>query len=146
MALDENALRSTYNLVNLSVSSSTQISTRTAAVARHLRDECKTTIVALTAASRAATKSISIAEIAKRDFDANGEKIFQYNALACKMLEMPRKPRRKLGEHADESDDAFEVVRENDQDAMIKRKLPVLTIYLARTPVKELSTAYGEQT
>lgn len=146
MAVDENALRNRYNLVNLSVSSSTQISSRTSAVAKHLEsngEEGKITIVALTAASKAASKLISIAEIAKRDFVAQGEKVFQYNALSSKMVEMPRKPQRRLGEDADESDDAFEVMGEKNDDGMIKRKVPVLTIYIARAPVKELRTAYG---
>ena len=132
--------------MNLSVSSSTQISSRTSAVAKHLESNGeggKTTIVALTAASKASSKLISIAEIAKRELVAKGVKIFQYNALSSKMVEMPRKSRRKVGEDADESDDAFEVMGEQEDNGMIKRKVPVMTIYLAKTPVKELKTAYG---
>ncbi|KXT06902.1 hypothetical protein AC578_7120 [Pseudocercospora eumusae] len=149
MTIDEKALKTTYNLVNLSmVSSSTQISTRTSAVAKNLDASSSSssgqeTIVVLTAASKAASKLISIAEIAKRDFVAKGEEIFQYNALSSKMLEMPR----KLGENdAEESDDAFEGMGAKEEDGMVKRKVPVLTIYLATTSVKELKAAYGEQT
>ncbi|EME84023.1 uncharacterized protein MYCFIDRAFT_207137 [Pseudocercospora fijiensis CIRAD86] len=153
MALDSTTLHNKYNLLNLSISSSTKISSRTTAITKHLSSqnsdskENKKALIALTAPSKTASKSISIAEISKREFLAKGEKCFQYNALSSKMVEMPRKGHVEDEEEDDDDDEAFELLHEKDEDdeRMVKRKrkVPVLTIYLAKSSVKDVTRVTG---
>ncbi|EME44376.1 hypothetical protein DOTSEDRAFT_24430 [Dothistroma septosporum NZE10] len=164
MTLDESSLQAKYDLVKLSVLTSTQISTRTSAVlakfsrpgdetensdptttpARVGNDNGKPVIVALSAKPKAASKLISIVEISKRELASTKVKCFQYNALGSDIVEIERKS--KKGDDESESDEAFETMGAVPLSEKKKRSMPVMTIYLAITPVRELRIAYGEQT
>jgi hypothetical protein len=151
MSVEEALLVQKYELSQLKVISSTQISNRVAAVTSQLTIppiDGKPTIVALTAKAKDANKLISVVEIAKRELAAAGSKVFQYNALGSEMVKIPRvkpskgKPTDGVGvQEGDESDDAFETM--GASDGMKKRLLPTMTTYLSTTSIKELRTAYG---
>jgi hypothetical protein len=122
MQVDEAPLAEKYNLVKLSVIGSTRISNRTATIAARLSTSPaseKTVIVALTAKHKAATKLISVVEIAKRDLVANGIKVYQYNALSSELIDMPRAEategitnnRAPTSNDDVHSDDAFETMQ-----------------------------------
>lgn len=153
MALEEDVLASKYELVNLSVHSSTQISSRAAAVVTKLSaaqsSDAKPVIVTMRTGARTASKLISIAEIAKRDLTSKGVKMCQYTALSSEMIEVERKPKRKavaVGEQENEggeSDDAFETMGAASETGTKKRSVPVLTVYLSAKPIKELRNEYG---
>ncbi|CAK4026585.1 hypothetical protein BTJ68_09657 [Lecanosticta acicola] len=131
-----------YNLVNLSVLSSTQISNRTSAVLSNLQAEdsdnqSRTPIVALTAKPKAAPKLISIIEIVKRDLASKNIKCFQYNALKTEYVRML--------DDAGGSADVLETMpgaRGTDRG----REVPLMTIYLSTVSIRELKAEYGEQT
>lgn len=155
MANDGSLLLAKHELVKLSVRSSTQISSRTAAIRSRLTAEHqpseKPVVVSLTARAAVASKLISIVEIAKRDLVSKGVKIYQYNALTSEMLDIAREPKKKAtgsdgpvkeGAENDDSDDAFETMGA-PTDATKRRDAPVMTIYLSTMPVKELKAAYG---
>lgn len=151
MAFDNASLQASHNLVHLNVSSAHQISNRTSAVISRLSpseqpsDGQKTVVVTLTAKAKAAGKLISIVEIAKRELKNEGVKCFQYTALSSALIDVKRRPkgdkRDAVGE--DESDDAFETMGEVKESATKKRSVPIITIYLSRTSVKELRVDFG---
>ena len=150
MATETSTLLQKYDLVKLSVHSSTQISTRTAAILSNITTE-KPVIVHLTARAKVASKLISIVEIAKRDLVVQGVSCYQYNVLSSEMLDVPRDPKKKangstttalVAEEGEISDDAFQTMGA-PTGATKKRSAPVLTIYLSRTPIKELRAQYG---
>lgn len=166
MEFEESSLRGMYDLVTLGVAGGTQISSRTSAVLAKLLsttttgdETTKTSIVALTATSKAASKLISIVEIAKRELLARGQKVYQYNALGSRMTEIPRRTHVETvvtaGNPAEESDeseeDAFEVMGGGvaaaapgqESEEMKKRNIPTLKIYLSTVSVKELKLAFG---
>lgn len=130
-----------YNLIPLRISTSTQISNRTSAVLSHLQQAApqgKPTIVALAAPSKASSKLISIVEIAKRELGE--KKCFQYTALHTETVRLP-----DSGEAHDDEDGeerAFEAMPGAIGTGR-RRKVPVLTIYLSTTSVRELKAAYG---
>ncbi|KAK4610447.1 hypothetical protein CLAFUW4_13733 [Fulvia fulva] len=163
MTLDEGSLQAKYDLVNLSVITSTQISSRTLAVLAQFspsgheienndpatiaaagNNNGRPVIVALTARANATNKLISIVEIAKRELTSKKVKCFQYNALGSEIVEIERKS--KSGNDESESDDAFETMGAVPLSEKKKRSMPVMTVYLAITPIRELRLAYGEQT
>ena len=142
-----------YELLQLNVLSSTQISSRTASIIAHLTAERgvgdKPVVVSLSAKAKVASKLVSIVEIAKRELASKGVKCYQYNALASEMVDVPREPKkradagRKAGEEGeDDSDDAFETMGAPAGD-LKKRNVPVMTIYLFKSPVRELRAEYG---
>lgn len=167
MEFEESSLRGIYDLVTLGVAGGTQISSRTSAVLAKLLsttttgdETTKTSIVALTATSKAASKLISIVEIAKRELLARGQKVYQYNALGSRMTEIPRRTHvetvvaagNPAEEESDESEeDAFEVMGGvvataapgQESEEMKKRNIPTLKIYLSTVSVKELKLAFG---
>lgn len=167
MEFEESSLRGMYDLVTLGVAGGTQISSRTSAVLAKLLsttttgdETTKTSIVALTATSKAASKLISIVEIAKRELLARGQKVYQYNALGSRMTEIPRRTHvetvvtaeNPAEEESDESEeDAFEVMGGvvaaaapgQESEEMKKRNIPTLKIYLSTVSVKELKLAFG---
>lgn len=165
MEFEESSLRGMYDLVTLGVAGGTQISSRTSAVLAKLLsttttgdETTKTSIVALTATSKAASKLISIVEIAKRELLARGQKVYQYNALGSRMTEIPRHVETVVTagnpaeEESDESEeDAFEVMGGvvaaaapgQESEEMKKRNIPTLKIYLSTVSVKELKLAFG---
>ena len=152
---EDTSLTSKYNLVKLSVRSSTQITKRVSAVISNLETTStggKAVIVALSAKSRVAGKLISIVEVAKRDLAGKGIKCFQYNALRSEMVEIDRTPRKAVANNdvgntrevndGSDSDDAFETL--STQPAGTKKRLvPVMTVYLSATSVSELKARYG---
>ncbi|KAI5360000.1 hypothetical protein Slin15195_G118620 [Septoria linicola] len=155
MAFEDSSLSGRYVLVNLGVAQGTQISSRTSAVVGKLTASSdggtKSTVVALTAASKAAGKLISIVEIAKRELATKGVKAFQYNALSSRMTDVPRRRPglengdAESGAEDNDSDDAFEVMGQAQESDMKKRNVPLMTIYLSTASVKELKLAFGEQ-
>lgn len=156
MEFEDSSLSGGYDLVTFGVAGGTRISSRTSAVVGKLSTnssdgETKSTVVALTAASKAAGKLISIVEIAKRELVARGFKVYQYNALSSRMTEIPRRTKRAQdGEvpvaanaEASESDDAFEAMGAVQETGTKKRNVPLMTVYLSTASVKELKTAFG---
>jgi len=122
--------------------------------------------VALVAKSTVASKAITIAEIVKRRINTQGEAWFQYTKLEGIMVELkaPGKSKKEgkgknkdqkgsqvekteengtrtgQGEDIDE-EDPFEVLKEKAPQK--KRKMPLLTIYISRSPIPELAKLYG---
>jgi hypothetical protein len=154
MHIDETTLSQKYNLVKFNVISSTQISSRTAAIIAKLEvneNDGKPTLVALSTKARTATKLISIVEIAKRELAAKGRKCFQYNALSSEMIEMERNSKSgttgakqsATKEGGSESEDAFEAMGAPRESGTKKRLIPVMTTYLCAASVKELKNVYG---
>ena len=154
MHLDETLLSQKYNLVKFNVISSTQISSRTAAIIAKLeadQNDGKPTLVALSAKARTATKLISIVEIAKRELAAKGHKCFQYHGLSSEMIDMERDSKSGANgatqsathEGGSEAEDAFESMGAPRETGTKKRLIPVMTTYLCATSVKELKNAYG---
>ncbi|KAI7194957.1 hypothetical protein D0869_07061 [Hortaea werneckii] len=144
-----------YRHVQLSVLSSTQIASRTSKIISHLEEQPsedgKPTVVSLTARAKAASKLISIAEIAKRDLAARNIRYYQYNALDSELADIPRDGRLKQSkesvggaEEDEESDEAFETM-DAPTGPTKKRSMPVMTIYFSKVPIKELKADYGEQ-
>lgn len=151
MAFDNSSLEASHSLVRLNVSSAHQISNRTSAIISRLNpsekssEDQKTVVVVLTAKAKAAGKLISIVEIAKRELNKDAIKCYQYTSLSSEVVEIERHPKgsKKDGGDGEESDDAFQTMGEVKESATKKRSMPVLTIYLSRSPVKELKAAFG---
>ncbi|TKA24689.1 hypothetical protein B0A50_05677 [Salinomyces thailandicus] len=169
-----------HNLKTFRIHTSTQISTRTTAILTHLHPTppnagagagAKPVIVCLTAPAKAASKLITIAEIAKRELKGKGLECFQYCALGSEVVEVPReglgrgkgglrregrvpgqgwKRGGEVGEEEEEEEaeeeEAFETmdaVAVKGPGGLKKRKVPVLTVWLARGVVRELKGMYG---
>ncbi|KAG0136546.1 hypothetical protein HOY82DRAFT_576531 [Tuber indicum] len=124
--------------------------------------------VAIVAKSTVSSKAITIAEIVKRRISTQGEAWFQYTKLEGTMVELKAPKKRKKegkgknkdqrgsqvekagekgaqiggGEGTDE-EDPFEPLKEKTPQK--KRKMPLLTIYISRSPIPELAKLYGEQ-
>jgi len=122
--------------------------------------------VALVAKSTVASKAITIAEIVKRRISTQGEAWFQYTKLEGIMVELkaPKKSKKegkgknkdqkgsqteKIGEKGArtgqeediDEEDPFGVLKEKTPQK--KRKMPLLTIYISRSPIPELAKLYG---
>ncbi|KAK6435956.1 hypothetical protein LTR95_007856 [Oleoguttula sp. CCFEE 5521] len=158
MAFDDAILESKYAIARMRIRSGTQVSTRTAQVISKLAsptpDDLSPALVVLQASNRDANKLITVTEIAKRDLLSNGIQVFQYTALSSQMIEIERKPAPKPptatgagGEEGEVSDDAFQTIGETDIKVLgpKTRAVPVLTVYLASRPVRELKVEFGEQ-
>ena len=165
MAFDDAALSETHTITRLSIQSNTQISAKATNVISKLspttqeKDSSKTDtdtnakppLIILRAQSRWASKLISIVEIAKRDLEAKGIKVFQYNALSSEIVEVERKPRPKgVGAAAPAADDgnasedeAFQTMGAGEEGGVKKRAVPVMTTYLTTQSVKALRTEFG---
>lgn len=155
--INDTTLQETHLLVKFSIHSSTQISSRTSAVLSNLQQQQpsnrttneggqkdnKPTLVILTAKSKATSKLISIVEIAKRELAAQGVKCFQYNALTSELLDVPRKKAKVGVGKGSESEDAFETMGERELGEMKKRNVPIMTVYLSTSSVRDLKMAYG---
>lgn len=148
MAFDESLLQRDYNLVKLSVLTSTQISNRTSAVVTNLRPEnadeeksalAKKTIVVLTAKSKAAPKLISIVEIVKRELASKNVKCFQYNALSSQHVRIPKGGEDAEAEGSGDGPEPMDAAIGGDET----QKVPVMTVYLSTVPVRELKAAHG---
>ncbi|KAK6407316.1 hypothetical protein LTR95_018556 [Oleoguttula sp. CCFEE 5521] len=158
MAFDETTLESKYALARMRIRSGTQVSTRTAQVISKLSpptpEDSSPILVVLQASNRDANKLITVTEIAKRDLLTKGIKILQYTALSSQVIGIERQPAPKPpaataagDEDGEVSDDAFQTIGEANIKALgpRKRAVPVLTVYLATKPVKELKAEFGEQ-
>jgi len=159
MAVDEKTLAEHHEIIHISCQSNTQISAKATKIISALSAPKDTTtesttqkpaLLILVAQSRWANKLISIVEIAKRDLEAKGIKVFQYNALSSEIVEIERKPRPKgLGaapaaEDGDASEDeAFQTMGAGEEGGMKKRAVPVMTAYLTTQSVKALRTEFG---
>ena len=161
MAVDEKSLAEHHDIINISCQSNTQISAKATKIISALSaskedatteaTNTKPALAILVAQSRWANKLISIVEIAKRDLEAKGVKVFQYNALSSETIEVERKPRPKgLGaapaaaDDGDASEDeAFQTMGAGEEGGLKKRAVPVMTTYLTTQPVKALRTEFG---
>ena len=158
MAVDEKTLAEHHEIIHISCQSNTQISAKATKIISALSASKDTTenasqkpaLVILVAQSRWANKLISIVEIAKRDLEAKGVKVFQYNALSSEIVEIERKPRPKgvgaapAAEEGDASEDeAFQTMGAGEEGGLKKRAVPVMTTYLTTQPVKALRTEFG---
>ena len=161
MAIDEKTLAEHHETIHISCQSNTQISAKATKIISALSapkeatSENPTTkkpaLIILIAQSRWANKLISIVEIAKRDLEAKGIKVFQYNALSSEIVEIERKPRPKgigaaipAAEDGDASEnEAFQTMGAGEEGGVKKRAVPVLTVYLATRPVKGLRSEFG---
>lgn len=118
----------------------------------------KPPLLILRAQARWSSKLISIVEIAKRDLLARGVVVWQYSALGEEVGEVERgvKPTGPAAaatagnDDGDDSEDgAFQTVgAHNDVKSDLemgkkKRAVPVMTVYLAREPVRGLKGMYG---
>lgn len=111
------------------------------------------------AAEAAASKVVSVAEIAKRALGEAGGEWFQYSGVGGRVVGVPRRRRgpgakggaegAKVdeggGEGEDEDEDPFEVMGLDDGGAGKVRCVPVLTVYLSRRRVGPLVEVLGEQ-
>ena len=147
----ESKLDAGYNILRLGVISSNSISGRTTLLIKHLSQKSsdgKHAVASMHAKSPVANKLISTVEIAKRDLSKAGQKVFQYSAISFESVNVKRTVKDKTlcpenagqgDSMADEEDVAFEIMGETEK----RRDIPVLTIYLSLSPIKELRDAYG---
>lgn len=124
----------------------------------------RATIVALSARSKAATKLVSVVEVVKRELDGRGLGWWQYSGVHGVLDEMggkdgsgadsaglrgKKRTRESEGESEGEEDgeeEVFEKMRVPGEEERQKvRQIPVITIYMSRTPVPELRRRFGEQ-
>jgi hypothetical protein len=161
MAVDEKTLAEHHEIIHISCQSNTQISAKATKIISALSaptepttttNTKKSALIILTAHSRWANKLISIVEIAKRDLEAKGVKVFQYNALSSEIVEVERKPRPKgvgaapaVTEDGDGSEDeAFQTMGAGEEEGGVKkRSVPVMTTYLTTQAVKALRVEFG---
>lgn len=162
MAVDEKTLAEHHEIIHISCQSNTQISAKATKIISALSPSKdaptepttaqKPPLVILTAHSRWANKLISIVEIAKRDLEAKGVKVFQYNALSSEIVEVERKPRPKglsaapaAAEDGDASEDeAFQTMGAGGEEGGVKKRaVPVMTTYLTTQAVKALRVEFG---
>jgi hypothetical protein len=157
MAVDDKTLAEHHEIIHISCQSNTQISPKATKIISALSTTESTTtkkpaLIILTAHSRWANKLISIVEIAKRDLEARGVKVFQYNALSSEIVEVERKPRPKgvgaaptAPEDGDASEDeAFQIMGAGGEEGGVKkRSVPVMTTYLTTQAVKALRVEFG---
>jgi len=151
MTFDHSSLESKYNVIHLSVISSSQISNRASLVIKHLNTEhnegSKLLICRLEAKSDVASKLISIVEIAKRDLHAKNIKVYQYTSLNSELT--TRKPKTTT-ENIDSTSIEHSAAEQREDDAFQTmpgkekiRAVPLLTVYLAGKSIKDLKTAFG---
>lgn len=145
----EAGLDSRYNVLRLGVASGNTIASRTSQLLKHLTQQAgdKTAIASLRAKAPVANKLISAIEIAKRDLVQKSHKVYQYTAMSIETVSVRAKqPPVKNGteiEGADggeeDEEEAFEVM----EDKSKTQEMPILTVYLSLSPIKELRDAYG---
>ncbi|KAH8156621.1 hypothetical protein CIB48_g11624 [Xylaria polymorpha] len=169
-----NTVDARYEVQLQSVISSSKIQQRVTAMLRHLTPPrqppstesvpnttiSKTRVSILRAKATEAGKLISIAEIAKREI----EKELSAGDDGAGKTELIQKPRDEgntvieetvLGGPGDDKrdydeDDEFEIMKTPFERAIAGRPLargvPVMSLFLSRSPVEELKKRYGEQT
>ncbi|KAF2769645.1 hypothetical protein EJ03DRAFT_327252 [Teratosphaeria nubilosa] len=152
MAIDGNDLLTRFTVITLSVHQSSQISDRTSKIISKLGGAGeKPVLVCMKAKSKAASKLISIVEIARRELKTRNVRCYQYNVLTSELVDVPRDPKKQScddqvngNEDNDGSDAAFETMGAPMGDTK-KRNVPLMTVYLSQQPVRELRNQYGEQ-
>jgi ribosome-associated translation inhibitor RaiA len=158
----------THDITQISILTSSKIEKRVTSVLEKLaqypvKPPSKPVVVFLHSKAAAASKLITIVEIAKREIAAKGGKWFQYNALSQIMEEMSRdvkKGHRKSREPKDsldvngseksedgEEEDSFEVMKTPFERAVEGtpkiRAIPVMATYLSRIRIESLRKKYG---
>lgn len=142
-----------FQAINLNVVSSSQVSSRTSLVIKHLTtpSKDKPLLCSLQANANVANKLISIVEIAKRELAKSNIKVYQYSALTSKTTTFSDQRANKSSkpvtssrpeasaDDEDDGDDAFEAIETKDKI----RVVPVFSVYLTTTPIKELKRSLG---
>ncbi|KAA8908853.1 hypothetical protein FN846DRAFT_889324 [Sphaerosporella brunnea] len=144
---------SEHPIPTLNIISSHKISSKTQRIVSHLADassDASDGVISVSANAQVITKAISIIEISKRLLSERGLAWYQYTSLSSAEEEVAAavKPRgnktnkRKAAElEKDEDEDLFVPLKEKKM-----RKVPVVTIYLARKRLPEFKALFGEQT
>lgn len=111
--------------------------------------------VSITSKAATASKAITVAEIVKRCIGEKGGQWYQYTALSSvtndlpgsqKQEKQPQKKKRKTGDEdkaGEDEEDPYALLVEKSPPK--KRKVPLLTIYISRSPIPELQKLHGEQ-
>jgi hypothetical protein len=169
-------LASSYDITSMSINSSTKMGKKVTQVLQILSDypaipPRKPKVVQLHSKASAASKMITIAEIAKREIVTGGGKWFQYNTVEEVMVEQKetqkkgqdkdkrRNTQKKVVDEEDEDanedervgdvseEDAFETMKtpfERSIEGKPKvRGIPVMTLYLSRIKIDSLRKEYG---
>ncbi|KAM0429359.1 hypothetical protein ACHAPT_006577 [Fusarium lateritium] len=148
-------LRSKYEVLALSVISSTKISKRIISVANHLLEETeRSRLVLLHARTADVCKLITVVEKCKRVLGEEGKTYHQYNQL----FDLPEKPKKRVlveetvlergAEDGDDSDsDDFEVMHSRFEDAVLPRpstrSVKSMRVFLSIAPIMELKSKKG---
>ncbi|PSK53130.1 hypothetical protein B9Z65_3330 [Elsinoe australis] len=150
-------IEAAHDTLSLNIMSGNQVSARTTAVLKHLKqpapsDETasKPVLVCLRARASVVNKLVTITEIVKRQLATEKVKVFQYNVLGSEMITMkPKSAAGKDGKGGADGDageedekEAFEVMGGKEK----VRNVPTLTVYLSLAAVQKLRRQYGEQT
>ena len=143
-------LETTFNVVSLSVLSSSQISNRASVIVEHLTSNHGTSgkppLCRIQAKAKVANKLISIVEIVKRDLKAKGVTMCQYSSLTSELVTLKQndetngtKPASSDLTDREEGDDSFQTMVEKDKI----RSVPVMTVILSGQAIKDLRSALG---
>jgi hypothetical protein len=157
----------THDISQISILTSTKIEKKVSFVLEKLAQypaipPSKPAVVFLHSKAVAASKLITIVEIAKREIAAKGGKWFQYNALSQLMEERKRRKHdsshgeqkesmdvdrlEKSGDEEEEGD-SFEVMKTPFERAIEGtpkvRAVPIMAIYLSRVRIESLRKKYG---
>jgi hypothetical protein len=135
-------LSAKYEVLQLSVISSSSISNRTTSLITHINStsaDSKPAVVALHAKAPVANKLISIVEIAKRELKDNNQKVYQYNALNSELVQST--PVAKPATDQDAMSDDESAFEKTEPQTTV-RNVPTMTTYLSLTSVRELKQAY----
>ncbi|KAH0613290.1 uncharacterized protein H6S33_009670 [Morchella sextelata] len=109
--------------------------------------------VSITSKAATASKAITVAEIVKRCIGEKGGQWYQYTALSSvtndlpgsqKQEKQPQKKKRKTGDEdkaGEDEEDPYALLVEKTPPK--KRKVPLLTIYISRSPIPELQKLHG---
>ncbi|RSM10477.1 hypothetical protein CEP52_003571 [Fusarium oligoseptatum] len=148
-------LRSKYEVLAVSVISSTKITKRITSVVSHLLEESeRPRLVLLHARTADVCKLITVVEKCKRVLGEEGKAYYQYNQL----FDLPEKPKKRdlveetvLENDAEEGDgsdsDDFEVMHSRFEDAVLPRpstrSVKSMRVFLSIAPIMELKSKKG---
>ncbi|KAF2491239.1 hypothetical protein BU16DRAFT_530733, partial [Lophium mytilinum] len=151
-----NTLEARFAISHIHVSTNTKLSPKVRAVVDLLHPERKSAgkglrkpvLVALTAASEAANKELSIADIAVGELQGMGVRVWRYAGLSSR-VEVVREKGPAQGaegvkeEEEGEDEAGFEEMRsENPLERQRVRAKPVLTVWLATCEIKDLEAGW----
>lgn len=143
-----------YNLLQFSVLSSTQITTRVSATLSHLKpaprptEDEKPTLVLLAGKPGVSNKLITIAEIVKRQLESEKTKVYQYNDLSMESVTAKAPQPKTKASTTDPSagnEDAEETAFQTMALPEKTHAAPTLSIYLSTTSIDVLKKRFGEQ-